>query len=165
MLQIAPNPEYLPGLPKYLSFVDEAGHSKDPRQNYLCLAGLITTESSWRILDISWRQICERAGLTEPFHMMDFAARKKQFEGWPEEKRRELLRQLISTIFQARAIPVGSVVSLKWFNALPEPAKLGFKDPHFLAFQGLTYHLAVAAFMDWDSGPVTMIMPTIQSTL
>ncbi|HXO62127.1 MAG TPA: DUF3800 domain-containing protein [Candidatus Acidoferrales bacterium] len=157
MLQIAPNPEYLPGLPKYLSFVDEAGHSKDPRQNNLCLAGLITTESSWRTLDVSWRQICERAGLTEPFHMMDFAARKKQFQGWPEEKRRELLRQLISAIFHARAIPVGSVVSLKWFNALSEPAKLGFKDPHFLAFQGLTYHLAVAAFMDWDSGPVTMI--------
>jgi hypothetical protein len=157
MLRTAPNPAYLHGLPKYLSFVDEAGHSKDPRQNYLCLAGLIATESAWKILDVSWRRICEKAGLTEPFHMMAFAARKKQFDGWSEEKREKLLHQLISTIFRARAIPVGSVVSLKWFNILSEPAKQRFKDPHFLAFQGLTYHLAVAAFMDWNPGPVTMI--------
>jgi len=157
MLPIAPNPEYLSGLPKHLSFVDEAGHSKDPRQSYLCLAGLIATESAWKILDVSWRQVCESAGLTEPFHMKDFAARKKQFDGWPPEKREGLLGQLMSTIFRARAIPIGSVVSLKWFNTLSEPAKRRFKDPHFLAFQGLTYHLAVAAFMDWNSGPVTMI--------
>jgi hypothetical protein len=36
----SPGQSYLPGLPKYLSFVDEFGHSADPNRNCLCLAGL-----------------------------------------------------------------------------------------------------------------------------
>ena len=55
MRQIKSNPSYLPGLPKYISFVDEAGHSLDPRQQFLCLAGLLVPESAWNAFDIDWR--------------------------------------------------------------------------------------------------------------
>jgi Protein of unknown function (DUF3800) len=157
MLEVGPNASYLSGLTKYVSFVDEAGHAKDPNQSYLCLAGLLATGESWKTFDAEWRCACAAEGLKEPFHMKDLAARKEEFTGWTEGRRRNLLKHLISAICRARAIPIGSVVSLKGFNALPPHVKIGFKDPHFLAFQTLTYQLAVAASMEEQPGPVTMV--------
>jgi hypothetical protein len=157
MPSLAPNTSYLPGLPKYLSFVDEAGHAKDPSQHYLCLAGLLATEEAWKKFNDDWRNACRTEGLAEPFHMMDLAARKKQFKGWSEEKRQHLLGQLISAIDDARAIPIGSVVCFRGFNALPPDVSKGFRDPHFLAFQTLTYQIAVAASIAMEPGPATMV--------
>jgi hypothetical protein len=145
MEKFGPYPTQLPGLTKYMSFVDESGHAKDPNQRHLCLAGLLATEDAWKNFDVEWRMKCAAAALTKPFHMMDFAARKGDFAGWDEERRRELLGELISTIRCAQAIPIGSVVSIEGFNALPPHIRQGFRDPHFLAFQTLTYHIAVAA--------------------
>jgi hypothetical protein len=144
-------------LPKYISFVDEAGHSKDPHRNYLCLAGLLAEEMAWKQFDADWRTACADEGLTRPFHMMDLAAYKRQFEGWNEEQRRRLLRKLISAIRDARAIPIGSVVSVKDFNDFEPRLKGTLKDPYFMAFQSLTYHIAVAAGMQIPPGRVTMV--------
>ena len=157
MLELRPSPSCLPGLTKYLSFVDESGHAKDPNLSYLCLAGLLSTEAAWRECDGEWRTACAAEGLREPFHMKDFAASRGQFEGWGEGKRRHLLGALISAISRARAIPIGSVVSIKGFNALPPRVRQGFRDPHFLAFQSLTYQIAVAASAEREPGPVTMV--------
>jgi hypothetical protein len=157
MREISTDPGHLPGLTKYLSFVDEAGHARDPNQNHLCLAGLLATETAWNKIDSEWRAACAGEGLQRPFHMMEFAACKAEFEGWPEPKRRHLLQGLISAIDNAGAIPIGSVVCLSGFNALPEEVRKGFKDPHFLAFQTLTYQIAVAASIQLAPGPVTMV--------
>jgi hypothetical protein len=140
-----------------MSFVDEAGHAKDPNQSYLCLAGLLATEVAWKKFDDEWRAACGTEGLKEPFHMMDLAARKKQFKGWSEEKRQHLLGELFSVIGRAGAIPIGSVVCFRGFNALPPEVSRGFKDPHFLAFQTLSYQIAVAAGIAWQPGPATMV--------
>ena len=157
MTDASSDPSYPPGLTKYVSFVDESGHAKDPDQSYLCLAGLLATETAWKKFDFEWQTACAEQGLKEPFHMVDFASRRGEFTGWEEEKRRHLLGELISAISRARAIPIGSVVSIKGFNALPPQVRQGFKDPHFLAFQSLTYQIAVAASMEWEPGPVTMV--------
>jgi hypothetical protein len=157
MAGITTNWRHLPGLTKYISFVDEAGHAKDPNQKYLCLAGLLATASAWTKFDTDWRTTCAAEGLRKPFHMKDLAARRGEFEGWGEVKRKHLLGELISLIAQAGALPIGSVVSINGFNALPPEFKKGFKDPHFLAFQTLTYQIAVAASMEWEPGPVTMV--------
>lgn len=157
MREIKPNPSYLPGLTKYVSFVDEAGHAKDPNQRYLCLAGLLATENAWNTFEVEWRDACAAAGLKKPFHMKDLAAQRKEFKGWPEEKRRGLLSQLISTIIRAGGIPIGSVVSLDGYNALPSQDKVRLKDPHFLAFQTLTYQIAAAAGISIEPGPATMV--------
>ncbi|SRR5713101_3403434 len=66
-------------LPRYVSYVDEAGHAKDPNRSYLCMAGLLATEAAWKVFDPEWRCACDAEGLTEPFHMMDFAAFKAQW--------------------------------------------------------------------------------------
>ena len=153
---------YFPGLPRYLSFVDESGHSRDPRRNTLALAGLLATEDAWKLFDQEWRAACEDEGLTEPFHMMYFSARKREYKGWSEERRRKLLGKLIAAIRNAHAIPIGSVVMLRGPDALSERVQNHYRDSHFIAFQPLTCHLAVAAnMMDPTQGPgpgpVTMV--------
>jgi hypothetical protein len=157
MFQISTDPSYLPGLPKYVSFVDEAGHAKDPKQSYFCLAGLLAAEAAWNKFNAEWLTACAAEGLKEPFHMKDFAARRGEFAGWEEERRRRLLAELISVIDRAGVIPVGGVVSLRGYAALPSEVRKGFKDPHFLAFQWLTYQIASAASIQLESGPVTMV--------
>ncbi len=145
------------GLPRYMSYVDEAGHSKDPRRNYLCMAGLLATESAWTAFDPEWRSACAEAGLTEPFHMMDFAAFKGQFKGWSEKHRQHLLGKLVGAIKNAKATPIGSVVSVKDFNSFDPRLRVKLRDPHFMAFQPLTYNIAVAAGMEMPPGRVTMM--------
>ena len=156
-MNVSPDPSYLPGLTKYVSFVDEAGHAKDPNQKYLCLAGLLATETSWKRFDAEWLSACDAEGLREPFHMKDLAASRKEFGGWEEEKRRRLLGGLVSTIKRAGAIPIGSVVSVNGTGAVPPEILRAFKDAHFLAFQHLTYQIAVAASIQLKPGPVTMV--------
>lgn len=157
MRHIRPDPSYLSGLAKYVSFVDEAGHASDPNQHFLCLAGLVATEPAWSKFEVDWQGACATAGLERPFHMMDFAARKKQFANWSEGRRRELLDHLMATIVGANAIPIGSVVSLDGYRALSPEERARLKDPHFVAFQTLTYQLAAAAEMRLQPGPVTMV--------
>lgn len=156
-----PDRSYLPGLPKYLSFVDESGHSQDPNRNCLCLAGLLASEDAWKTFDAEWRAACAAEGLTEPFHMMHFSARKRQFQGWTEEQRRRLLGKLVAAIRNAGAVPIGSVVMMRGDDALPERVQKHYRDSHFIAFQPLTYHIAVAANMmdlaGLGPGTVTMV--------
>src|SRR6267154_1372081 len=157
----SPDQAYFPGLPRYLSFVDESGHSHDPKRNCLCLAGLIATESAWKALDPEWRAACKAERLIEPFHMMHFAARKREFKGWSEERRRRLLGKLVSAIRKTEAIPIGSVIMLRGADAVSERVQTHYRDAHFIAFQPLTYHIAVAANMmdpaGQGPGPVTMV--------
>ena len=157
----APDRTYFPGLPRYLSFVDESGHSLDPRRNCLCLAGLIATEEAWRAFEPEWRAACQGEGLTEPFHMMHFAARKREYKDWTEERRRRLLGKLMSAIRRAQAIPIGSVVMLRGPDALSVAVQRTYRDAHFIAFQPLTFNIAVAANMmdpvGQGPGPVTMV--------
>lgn len=145
------------GLQRYVSYVDEAGHSKDPRRNYLCMAGLLATESAWTAFDPEWRSVCDEEGLTEPFHMMDFAAFKGQFKRWTEEQRQRLVGKLVGAIRNAKAVPIGSVVSVRDFNSFDPNLQAKLRDPQFMAFQPLTYNIAVAAGMEMPPGRVTMM--------
>ena len=151
------DPHYFPVLTKYLSFVDESGHSKDPRRGHVSLAGLVASRAAWTTLESEWSRVSEAHGLTQPFHMRDFSAFKGQFKDWTETQRRELLAGLMATIGRARAIPIGSVVSTRFFNNLSTEMKSNFRDPYMLAFQPLTYHLAVAASLATPPGPITMV--------
>jgi len=52
--------------------------------------------------------------------MKDFAASRREFEGWPEEKRRRLLGKLVDAIGKAKAIPIGSVMAVRGPDALSQ---------------------------------------------
>ncbi|HKF53191.1 MAG TPA: DUF3800 domain-containing protein [Candidatus Acidoferrales bacterium] len=157
MATVTSNPKFLPGLTRYISFVDEAGHAEDPKQHFLCLAGLLAKEAAWRKLEIEWVEACADAGLVKPFHMKHLAGPRGEFKGWPEAKRQALLGPLVKAIEDAGVIPIGSVVSLDWYRSLSPTHQVEVKDPHFLAFQALTYQIAAAASIQLEMGPVTMV--------
>jgi hypothetical protein len=144
-------------LPKYVAYVDESGHSKDPNRKFVSLAGLLARSAAWEKFEPEWKATCAEHGLTEPFHMMHLAAFRGQFKGWDEEKRRALLARLFETIRKTEAIPIGSVVSVPDFNVLDERLKTAFRDPYFVAFQPLTFNLAVAASFAFPPGRATMV--------
>jgi hypothetical protein len=121
------------------------------------MAGLLATETAWKAFDAEWRSACAAASLTEPFHMMDFAAFKGQFKGWSEEQRQRLLSKLVGAVRNAKAVPIGSVVSVKDFNSFDPRLRAKLRDPHLMAFQPLTYNIAVAAGMEMPPGRVTMM--------
>jgi len=107
----------VPSFPRFVSYADEAGHSKDPHRTYLCLAALVAKEESWKAFDPEWRTACAEERVESPFHMKDLAAFQEQFHGWSEEQRRRLLSKLVAAIRRAGAVPVGSVVSVRDYNA------------------------------------------------
>ncbi len=144
-------------LPTFVSYVDEAGHSKDPQRTYLCLAGLVARKAAWKTFDPEWRTACAEEGVSLPFHMADFSALKRQFKGWSEEQRVRLLGKLVAAIVRADAIPVGSVVSVKDYNAFQPALREKLRDPYFMALQPLTWNLAAAASMEIPPGPVSMV--------
>ncbi|HEV1993518.1 MAG TPA: DUF3800 domain-containing protein [Candidatus Acidoferrum sp.] len=151
-------PKFLdPYFARFASYVDETGHSKDPKRMYFCLAGLVATQEVWKSFDTEWRQVAAEESINLPFHMKDFAHSHRQFAGWSEERRQRLLGKLMTTIRRAAAIPVGSVVSVKAFNALEPKFRSGLRDPYFVAFQHLTWHMVVAASLNIPGGPVSMV--------
>jgi len=144
-------------LPKYTAYVDEAGHSKDPRRKSLSLAGLLAQSTAWERSKLEWSAACAEHKLAEPFHMADFAGFRGQFKGWTEATRRTLLKKLLNTTRNTKVVPIGSVVSVTDFNALEQRIKSRIRDPYFQAFQHLTYNLAVASYMTDPPGRVTMV--------
>jgi hypothetical protein len=144
-------------LPKYWAYIDESGHSKDPNRNFVCLAGLLAPSTSWEKFEPLWTAACATHGVREPFHMADFAGFRGQFKDWTDELRKGLLGSLVAAIKAAGAIPIGSVVSTRDFDALGEQSKSRLRDPYMVAFQALTYNVAVAAALADPPGRVTMV--------
>jgi hypothetical protein len=144
-----------------MSYVDEAGHARDPNRKIFCMGGLLGTETDWRNFDTAWVSACDEEGLTEPFSAKYLAHFKRQFQGWADQRRQHLLRKLIGAIRKACLIPMGSVVYTPDFGALERwqmrGTKLELKDPHFLAFQQVTRMLAFAADHQDYARPLTMI--------
>lgn len=151
-------------LARIASYADETGHGDDPQKKHMGIAGLLAQADAWGEFDVEWRTICDEEGVEMPFHMMEFAAFKKQFAQpkWKDEsKRRRLLGRFLGAIERAEAIPVGAIVSLDAFNSLTvgERKRLGGEQcsPYYRAFQSVTYNLVVAATLSIPPAPVSMV--------
>ena len=134
------------------SYADETGHAKDPNKKHLGLACLLADAEKWERFDSEWRLVCKRHGANLPFHMTDFAARRKQFSDplWNEKGRRENFQAgLLDTIEGADVVPIGAVVNVTDFNSLEIAQRriLGGEqeEPYFVVFQSCTRELAFAA--------------------
>jgi hypothetical protein len=57
-----PDQTYFPGLLRYLSFVDESGHSRDPKRNRVCITGRRDRQPDCHAFDTRLLQI----SFTEP---------------------------------------------------------------------------------------------------
>jgi hypothetical protein len=75
---------------------DASGKEDQP---CLVVAGFLASHSDWQAFHNAWTERLEKEGLGY-FHMVDFAANRKQFEGWRllEDRRQQLYGDLIAII-------------------------------------------------------------------
>src|SRR2546426_5506340 len=132
------------------AYFDEGGHASDPNLRYAGMAGFVASSSEWHVFEERWRDTLAKAGLTDAFHMKDFAHSQGQFKTWrgKEDQRRALFAQLIQLIRDTNAEPIGAAISLMDFETLTPAQQSGFKDPYYFAFQTCTRGAAIAAMFE-----------------
>lgn len=122
------------------AYMDETGHSDDPRFHFAGMAGFVAPAKLWKVLGKYWEKVLSMFHLTEPFHMKDFAHSQGQFKDWKgkEEKRKSLYGKLIEGIVAAELKPVGAIVSIEGFRSLSDRQQKSLLDPYYVAFQRCT---------------------------
>jgi hypothetical protein len=117
------------------AYFDESGHHSGAR--VFALAGYMSYARNWYKFEREWKNVLLRFGV-KVFHMVDCAHRKREFQGWSEEKRRSLLESLLNVIYRKppKLWGIGAVVDIDAFARLSESAraKVG-NDPYWLCFQ------------------------------
>jgi hypothetical protein len=121
------------------AYMDETGHSKDEKQKFIGMAGLIAPAVNWEAFEEKWKTSLKLPYIDLPyFHMTDFASRrKKPYENWSEEKRKKALGKLLITMECSYAMPFGAIVPMDAFRSLPKEQQDYFIDPYFLCFISL----------------------------
>ncbi|WP_353062482.1 DUF3800 domain-containing protein [Tunturibacter psychrotolerans] len=143
-----------------IAYIDESGHSRDPKSHFAGMGGLIADSADWERFTSDWSSALADAGIHDgELHMRHFAHSRGPFQGWTELKRRELMARLIDAIVNAKAIPVGCVVSLDDYNAAPELLQKFYKEPYFMAFQHVTRGASLQALpKEWPPKLETVSM-------
>src|SRR5450759_1876110 len=80
-----------------LAYAEESGHAADLNCRHVGMAGIIAPSERWEEFDRLWLTILARYGL-DNFHMREYAHRRGPFVGWSEEKRRNLMQELLDAI-------------------------------------------------------------------
>ena len=114
------------------AYMDETGHSKDERQKFVGMAGLIATAHYWEHFERKWQEALKSFNIPF-FHMKDFASFRGPFKGWSEIKRRKLLDKLLRIIGTTYALPFGAVIAMEDYRQLSEEQQGYFEDPYYLA--------------------------------
>ena len=106
-------------------YLDESGDHDRETGNLVRLAhgGGIARFEAWEALSIEWADTLIRFEVPM-FHMADFEARRKPFEGWDNDRRRALLARLMDIALAY--IPMfwgvmGNHPKLSWQKAYPPP--------------------------------------------
>lgn len=115
------------------AYLDETGHSKDDRQRFNGMAGLVALSANWERLEVKWQKTLKDFHIPF-FHMKDFANRKREYEGWSETKRQKLYGRLLTHIEAAHPLPIGSILAMSDYNDLTEAQRASFGDPYHVGF-------------------------------
>jgi hypothetical protein len=75
---------------KLIGYMDETGHSKDEKQRFVGMGGLVAPAQNWTEFERKWKQTLKDFRIPF-FHMKDFANFRSFFESWSEQKRRNYL--------------------------------------------------------------------------
>jgi len=131
-------------------YLDESGHAS--RHPIVAVAGFLGTAEAWSDFPARWNGILSSHGVVPPFHMTDFEAKKAQFRGWDETRRRALLAPLMDEITARPLCMIGTALAVDRFNALdwdiyPEYQRI--ENPYHWAMQDVLRH-AVKASDDPD---------------
>jgi hypothetical protein len=128
-------------MPMLTAYMDETGHSKDKRQKFNGMAGLLAPSWAWEELDLKWKQTLKDFKI-QYFHMKDFANRKRDFEAWHELKRKKLYGKLLKHIEMAHAFPLGSILAMSDFYSLRPDQQAAFGDPYHIGFLSVLSQLS-----------------------
>lgn len=115
------------------AYFDETGHSRDEKQLFNGMAGVLAPADHWGAFEEKWGQTL-KAFKIPFFHMKDFASLKGFFKGWSEGKRRRLYGKLLAHMETAYIFPVGVSTSMSAFRGFPEEQRKKFIDPYHLGF-------------------------------
>jgi hypothetical protein len=115
------------------AYFDETGHSRDEKQLFNGMAGVLAPADHWAAFEEKWGQTLEEFKIPF-FHMKDFASLRGPFKGWSEEKRRRLYGKLLAHMETAYIFPVGVSISMSAFRSFPEEQRKLFIDPYHLGF-------------------------------
>ena len=134
-------------MPILTAYLDESGHLRDPKLNFVGMAGFVAPAANWGTLAPEWHSILVKAGFQEPFHMSEFAHSRGQFTRFRcnESERRRFFGKLLGAIKRSRAEPIGAIISLNAYDALTRSQKDSFVDPYYVVFQICTRYAALKA--------------------
>lgn len=142
------------------SFMDETGHADDPKLHFAGMAGFVAPIGVWKVFEQHWNDLLAKAGVSESFHMKDFAHSQGQFRSWKgnEELRRIFFGRLLEIVRETNADPVGAIVSVTDFKTLTPSQQSSFgHDPYFIAFQKCTRGAASSAVLEAADEKVDMV--------
>ena len=141
------------------AYFDETGHADDPVLNFAGMAGFVAPRGRWLNFDDQWNDTLSNAGLSDPFHMKEFAHSTGQFKSWKkcEDKRRQLLSRLVEIVRETKATPIGAAVSLRAFETLTPTQQSEFRDPYYICFQTCTRGAAIETVFEEPSEKVAMV--------
>jgi hypothetical protein len=124
------------------AYMDETGHSRDEKQRFNGMAGLMAPAKRWRRMERKWKRTLQRFRVPY-FHMKDFANFHGHYKGWSETKRRDLYRCLLAHIEGTRPFPVGSILKMEDYRAfVAERGEAIFDDPYHIGFGSVIVYLS-----------------------
>jgi Protein of unknown function (DUF3800) len=138
------------------AYMDETGHSRDEKQHFNGMAGLMAPAEYWEVFEDKWYKLLTKFRL--PYiHMKEM---RTLLAGWSESKIKKLSEAVWKVIKETRAMPIGSIIPMDDFRPLEEKLRRYALDPYYLAMQDCislsTISVMPGPFMSSDSR-VTMI--------
>ncbi len=131
-----------------VAYFDDTGRSEDELNLFVGMAAFLAAEKDWELFNARWQSICAKHGVEMPFHMLEFAQFKGQFQNWRsdgDEKRKKLLSELVAAICGARPVVAGAVCSVNDFRSLSPDSQSALISPYNVVFQATTHQLGFAA--------------------
>lgn len=130
------------------SYMDETGHSRDEKQKFNGMAGLLCKVEEWELFERRWAKMLDRFDI--PYiHMKESW---EMFEGWSKTKLDALSEEAWDKIEKIKPLPLGSIFPMDDFRPLEEQFRLYFDDPYFVAMQDCMKGVfaSVVAYPDHD---------------
>lgn len=122
-------------------YIDESGHAT--QGDVFVLAGLGGTSRQWEGFADEWNGVLRSAGLSEPFHAVEFEGARKQFKQFRDRRDewRRIHDGLTDVIVNHKLTMMGVGVPLPWWREMDEESRRK-NDPYLLATEAMVSGLA-----------------------